>query len=313
MKKQTKFIFIKLFLIFFFHTVANASISSFIVVKVNDEIITNLDIIEESNYLVALNNELKNLDKNSIFTLAKNSLIREKIKRNELAKYYKFDHTKSYLNKILENFYLNLNLNNVNEFENYLKNFNLDLITIKKKIEIELLWNEMIVQKYSKQIDFDKDKLKKKIIDQKMLNDEKKKYELSEIMFQVDKKKNLKEMINEIKESITSKGFKNTANIYSISDTSKFGGKIGWINEEQLSTSIIKEIKKLNIGETTDPINVSGGFLILKLENIKTEKIEINLDVALNNLIQSEKNRQLNQFSVFFFNKLKLNSKINEQ
>jgi len=132
-------------------------------------------------------------------------------------------------------------------------------------------------------------------------------------MFQVDKKKNLKEMINEIKESITSKGFKNTANIYSISDTSKFGGKIGWINEEQLSTSIIKEIKKLNIGETTDPINVSGGFLILKLENIKTEKIEINLDVALNNLIQSEKNRQLNQFSVFFFNKLKLNSKINEQ
>jgi len=280
---------------------------------VNDEIITNLDIIEESNYLVALNNELKNLDKNSIFTLAKNSLIREKIKRNELAKYYKFDHTKSYLNKILENFYLNLNLNNVNEFENYLKNFNLDLITIKKKIEIELLWNEMIVQKYSKQIDIDKDKLKKKIIDQKMLNDEKKKYELSEIMFQVDKKKNLKEMINEIKESITSKGFKNTANIYSISDTSKFGGKIGWINEEQLSTSIIKEIKKLNIGETTDPINVSGGFLILKLENIKTEKIEINLDVALNNLIQSEKNRQLNQFSVFFFNKLKLNSKINEQ
>ena len=188
MKKQTKFIFIKLFLIFFFHTVANASISSFIVVKVNDEIITNLDIIEESNYLVALNNELKNLDKNSIFTLAKNSLIREKIKRNELAKYYKFDHTKSYLNKILENFYLNLNLNNVNEFENYLKNFNLDLITIKKKIEIELLWNEMIVQKYSKQIDIDKDKLKKKIIDQKMLNDEKKKYELSEIMFQVDKK-----------------------------------------------------------------------------------------------------------------------------
>ena len=201
----------------------------------------------------------------------------------------------------------------MNEFENYLKNFNLSLIDVKKKIEIEVLWNQMIVQKYDKQIDIDKNKLKKKIIDQKMLNDEKIKYELSEIVFQVDTKKKLNKMIDEIKESIASKGFKNTATIYSISDSSKFGGQIGWVNEEQLSKLILNEIKKLNTGEITNPINIPGGLLILKLENVKTEKIEINLDEALNNLIKFEKDRQFNQFSAIYFNKIKINSKISEQ
>ena len=312
-KNQIRLIFIKLFLIFFFNNIANAAISSFIVIKVNNEIITNLDIKQEYNYLIALNNELKNLDKNSITDLAKKSLIREKIKKNELAKYYEFDGTNDYLNTILERFYLKLNLNNMNEFENYLKNFNLSLIDVKKKIEIEVLWNQMIVQKYDKQIDIDKNKLKKKIIDQKMLNDEKIKYELSEIVFQVDTKKKLNKMIDEIKESIASKGFKNTATIYSISDSSKFGGQIGWVNEEQLSKLILNEIKKLNTGEITNPINIPGGLLILKLENVKTEKIEINLDEALNNLIKFEKDRQFNQFSAIYFNKIKINSKISEQ
>lgn len=312
-KNKIKLIFIKLFLIFFFNNIANAAISSFIVIKVNNEIITNFDIKQEYNYLIALNNELKNLDENSIIDLAKNSLIREKIKKNELAKYYEFDGTNDYLNTILERFYLKLNLNNINEFENYLKNFNLSLVDVKKKIEIEVLWNQMIMQKYDKQIDIDKNKLKKKIIEQKMLNDEKIKYELSEIVFQVDTKKKLNEMIDEIKESIASKGFKNTATIYSISDSSKFGGQIGWVNEEQLSKLILNEVKKLNTGEITDPINIPGGLLILKLENVKSEKIEINLDEALNNLIKFEKSRQLNQFSAIYFNKIKINSKISEQ
>ena len=312
-KNKIRLIFIKLFLIFFFNNIANAAISSFIVIKVNNEIITNFDIKQEYNYLIALNNELKNLDENSIIDLAKNSLIREKIKKNELAKYYEFDGTNDYLNTILKRFYLKLNLNNINEFENYLKNFNLSLEDVKKKIEIEVLWNQMIMQKYDKQIDIDKNKLKKKIIEQKMLNDEKIKYELSEIVFQVDTKKKLNEMIDEIKESIASKGFKNTATIYSISDSSKFGGQIGWVNEEQLSKLILNEVKKLNTGEITDPINIPGGLLILKLENVKSEKIEINLDEALNNLIEFEKSRQLNQFSAIYFNKIKINSKISEQ
>jgi peptidyl-prolyl cis-trans isomerase SurA len=310
---KTKSIIIKLFLIFFFNSLAIASINSFIVLKVDNEIITNLDIKQEYNYLIALNNELKNLDKKSIIDLAKNSLIREKIKKNELSKYYEFDHTKKYLNKIMRQFYLKLNFNDMNEFENYLKDFDLTLNKVKSKIEIEVLWNELIMLKYDKHIDINKDKLKKKILNQRSLNNIKTKYELSEIVFQVDKKKNLKNKIKEIKESIISKGFKNTANIYSISDTAKFGGNIGWVNEGQLSKLILEKVKKLNIGEITDPVNIPGGFLIIKLKNIKTEKVEINLEEELKNLTRFEKDRQLNQFSAIYFNKLKLNSKISEQ
>ncbi len=310
---KTKSIIIKLFLIFFFNSLAIASINSFIVLKVDNEIITNLDIKQEYNYLIALNNELKNLDKKSIIDLAKNSLIREKIKKNELSKYYEFDHTKKYLNKIMRQFYLKLNFNDMNEFENYLKDFDLTLNKVKSKIEIEVLWNELIMLKYDKHIDINKDKLKKKILNQRSLNNIKTKYELSEIVFQVDKKKNLKNKIKEIKESIISKGFKNTANIYSISETAKFGGNIGWVNEGQLSKLILEKVKKLNIGEITDPVNIPGGFLIIKLKNIKTEKVEINLEEELKNLTRFEKDRQLNQFSAIYFNKLKLNSKISEQ
>ena len=309
-KNKIKLIFIKLFIIFFFNNVGNASINSFIVLKINNEIITNIDIKQEYNYLVALNNELKNLDEASGMKLAKDSIIREKIKQNELAKYFEFDHTQSYLEKIIKRFYLNLNLNNINEFENYLQEFDITLDHVKKKLEIEVLWNDLIYKKYNKQLNIDKDKLKKKI---KTKNNEKKMYELSEIVFQVDKKKNLIKLIKKIKESIEIKGFKNTANIYSISDSSKFGGKIGWIREEQLSSLIINEIKKLNIGEITNPINIPGGFLILKLENVKTEKVEIDFNEELKNLIKFETERQLNQFSVIYFNKLKLNSKISEQ
>ncbi len=303
-------IFIKLFIIFFFNNASIASINSFIVVKINNEIITNIDIKQEYNYLIALNNELKNLEKASVMKLAKNSLVREKIKKNELAKYFEFDHTKSYLDKILKRFYLNLKLNNINEFENYLKDFDLTLNSVRKKIEIELLWNELIFKKYKEQLDIDKNELKKKI---KKENYKKKKYELSEIVFQVDKKKKLNEIIEKIKESIMTNGFKNTANIYSVSDSSKFGGKIGWIYEEQLSSIIINNVKKLNIGEITDPISIPGGFLILKLENTKTEKVEINFDKELKNLIKFETERQLNQFSTIYFNKIKLNSLISEQ
>jgi len=310
---KTKSIIIKIFLIFFFNSFAIASISSFIVVKVDNEIITNLDIKQEYNYLIALNNELKNLNEKSKIDLAKNSLIREKIKKNELSKYYEFDHTKNYLNKIMKQFYLKLNLSDINEFENYLKNFNITLNEVKKKIEIEVLWNELIMTKYNNQIDINKDKLKKKILDQRSLNNIKTKYELSEIVFQVEEKKKLNEKIKEIKESIVSKGFKTTANIYSISDTAKFGGDIGWINEEQLSTSILKKVKKLNIGEITDQINIPEGFLIIKLKNIKTQKIKINLEEELINLVKFERERQLNQFSAIHFNKLKLNTKISEQ
>ena len=123
-------------------------------------------------------------------------------------------------------------------------------------------------------------------------------------------KKVLKKKNNEIKKKIIENGFKTAANIYSISGTSKFGGRIGLMNEKQLSKRILKEIKSIKVGEITKTIDVPSGFLILKLEDKIVESFEKDLKKELENLVRFETDRQLNQFSIVYYNKLKLNSKI---
>ena len=107
-------------------------------------------------------------------------------------------------------------------------------------------------------------------------------------------------------------GFKNTASLYSLSGTASVGGKIGWVKEENLSPKILEELYKIRSGEITNIIKVGNNFLILKIEEIKTSKIEINKEIKLKEMIDFERNRQLNQFSNIYFNKIKKNIRINE-
>ncbi len=291
---------------------SNASMESHIVLKINNEIITNLDIEEEYRYLTTLNNDLKKLDKLSIMKISKNSVIREKIKKNEILKYYTLDHTREYVNDVLQKLYLKLNIKNIDEFKNYLASNNLTLEDVKKKLEIELLWNDLIKNKFTQQININEKILKQKIkndgLNKKLIT----KYDLSEILFQVSDQKKLINIIDDINKSVISSGFNNTANIYSVSDTAKFGGHIGWVDENQLSKNVIKLIKQLNIGEITEPIKVPTGFLILRINNKKEKKNNIDKNKILKELINYEKQKQYNQFSLIYYNKIKLNNKISE-
>jgi len=227
-------------------------------------------------------------------------------------KYYKLDYTQEYLNNILKNFYLKLNIQDVEQFENYLANYNLKLNDVKKKLEIEVLWNDLIQGKFKNQINIDKKILKEKIKKEGLNKNLNIKYDLSEILFQVSDKASLTKIENEIKESIISSGFKNTANIYSISDTAKFGGHIGWMDENQLSIEFRESLKKLDIGAITQAINVPNGFLILKIDDKIEEKINLNEEKILRSLINYEKQKQYNQFSLIYYNKIKLNNQISE-
>ena len=119
-------------------------------------------------------------------------------------------------------------------------------------------------------------------------------------------------LVNKIKNSISEIGFNNTANIYSISDSSKFGGKIGWIEETSLSKKITDELNNIKIGEYTNIIQIGNNFLILMIDDIKIKKININKEDELKKLINFETTKQLTQFSKIFFNKSKINYKINE-
>jgi|TARA_B110000881_G_C18593541_1_gene529697 peptidyl-prolyl cis-trans isomerase SurA len=280
----------------------------FIVYKINNQIITNVDINEEAKYLLALNNQLKNLDEKKIYELARESIVKEKIKKIEILKYFDLGQKNTFLDNVIKNFYLRLGLKNETEFSAYLEGYNLTINDVLKKIEIEATWNQLIYQKYKDIIDVDIDSLKKKLSTNRTLAD-KKSYLLSEILFKNNKEKPSAEII---KESIRKIGFKNTANIYSISDSSKFGGDMGWVVESNLSKKILIELKKIKINEHTKPIQFDNKFLIIKIENIKIEKIEKNEKKELEQMVQFETNKQLENFSKIFFSKVKINIDIDE-
>ena len=302
-------IYLCLFLIINFKSYANENIH--IVYKINNEIITNADIEKEYQYLISLNNQLKDLEKQKVIEISKESALREKIKKIELVKYFDFTTLNLKIDNHLENFYRNLNIKNKNDFEEYLERNSISLDYVQKKIEIELLWNQLIYDRYIGQISIDRNKLKEKV--KKLIDTNKqKKYSLSEILFSKENNLNFKKKIEDINQSISEIGFNNTANIYSISDSSKFGGKIGWIEEQKLSTKILEQFKTLEIGQYTFPIQVGSSFLILKIEEIKYENVVVNEDEELNKMVQFETNKQLEQFSKIFYGKIKINTLINE-
>ena len=288
---------------------ANANIK--ILYKINNEIITNIDVENEIKYLIALNNQLEKLDKKKIKKIAQLSIIKEKIKKNELIKYFVLDQKNPILKDIVKDFYIKLGIQNEEEFEKYLNNYNLSIKQLKKKIEIETTWNQFVIDKYKGQINIDIEYLKK-IVNNNQKSQKNKKYLLSEIIFEKKANESFENLIKKIKNSISEIGFKNTANTYSLADSSKFGGDIGWIEEINLSKKISKDVKALSIGEITKPIQIGKYFLILKLENIKEEKVTINKNEMLKKLVQSEQNRQLNQYSNILFNKVKINTYIDE-
>jgi peptidyl-prolyl cis-trans isomerase SurA len=305
---KVKFILFLLLIISFKPSTAE---NFYIVYKVNNEIITNSDIEKEYRYLVSLNNQLKNLEKQKIIELSKESALREKIKKIELIKYFDLKTININIDNYLENFYRNLNIKNKKEFEEYLQSNNISLNYVRKKIEIEILWNQLIYDRYIGQINIDRNQLKEKV--KKLISTKKqKKYSLSEILFDIENNSNFEKKLENINQSISEIGFKNTANIYSISDSSKFGGKIGWIEEQKLSTKILEQLKALEVGQYTSPVQVGSSFLILKIEEIKYENAIINEDEELNKMIQFETSKQLDQFSKIFYEKIKINSFINE-
>ena len=288
------------------------SAESYVVLKVNNNIITNIDIDNEFRYLMALNKDLKNIDKKIISKLAKDSIIREKIKETELMNYFDLNQENKYIDRIMKNFYIKLGLKNEKDFINYLESYKLSYKDVKMKISIEAAWNDLVYKRYSNNIIINEEEIKKNI--KKLINNNNKQYtySLSEILFTYDKSENAENTYQLIKKSISEIGFKNTANIYSESDSSKHGGKIGWINEGQLSELIKKEIVKLKIDEHTRPITVPGGQIILYLNDKRQQERKLNFEEEFKKQILFEKNKQLNQFSKIYFNKIKKNSTISE-
>ena len=301
--------FIIIIILIFSYSNLNAVESVKIILKINDEIITNIDIQNEYNYLAILNSDFKKIEINKALKLAKSSVIKEKIKEIEIRKYQDLSKESKVLPNVIESLYKSIGIKNEVEFKDYLKKNKLSYSYIKKKLNIETTWNSLIYTRYNNQVKIDLKKMKKTLLDQKS---EQNSYLISEILFDKDVEEKINEKYKKIKLSIKKNGFKNSANIYSISESSKTGGRLGWINESQLSKEMNLKLKKLKIGEYTDPITVPNGNLIIMLEDIKKIKNNLDIEKELKILENYERNKQLNQSSNIFYNKIKNNTQINE-
>ena len=286
------------------------AIESKIIHNIGNEIITNIDIKREFKYLIALNNSLKELSKEKILDISNESIIREKIKKIEVLKNFKeIKLDENYYEILIENIYSRLRLKSINEFEIYLKDYDLTINDIKIKITIDALWNELIIQKYKAQISINETKIRKEIIKNSKVQS--KEYQLSEIIFEVTNKKEIQNKYNEIIKSINEIGFENSAAMYSFSESAKIGGDIGWINGNSLNANIKGNINSLQIGEITKPIVLSNGILVLKLINTKNSETTMDIENEFKKAINYERNRQLSQYSKIYYNKIKKNLAFN--
>ena len=294
------------------NTVASQKIR--ILYKIDNSLITNIDINNELNYLISLNKKLEDLNKSEKIEIAKESLIREKIKSNEIRKYFiieKYENNQL-MQDIIKNLYTNLNLNNLIEFENYLKTFGISVNEVKEKLKIEILWNQLISRKFQNQINIDENKIRQNVKNEKMNYKEVIEYDLSEIVLAPQNEKEFDEKIKKVIETINMYGFETAAIKFSISDSSKIGGSIGKIKENQLSKELKKEIQNLKVNDFSKPIIINNNYLIIKVNQKKIINEKFDENKVVKEIIKIEKDKQYQNFSQIYYNKIKLNSQINE-
>ena len=300
---------ISLFFVFFVCSFTYSQIK--IKYKIGDEIVTNIDILNERNYLIFLRPELNKLSDKELINISENSLIREIIKKKELNKIFGNINKLGSEDEIKKNLFNYKNVKSESEFLILMKRYNIEYKNIINKIKYEGLWNELIYEKYGSLVNINTVKLKEDLI-KKISSTKKYEYKLSEILFEINENETFKSKYNEIIKYVKINDFKSAATKYSISNSSNKGGQIGWIKETLLSEELIKKIERTGIGKMTVPTKYPNGYLLLMVNKKKEMKQIINIDKELKDIIKFERNRQLNQFSLLFYKKLKQNITIDE-
>ena len=282
-----------------------AAMENKILFKVDNEIITTIDIFEEIKFLKIFNPEMNSLSKEELFEISKNSILRNKIKKIEIMNFVKELKVEDrFLLNIIKNKYSKIGVNSLENFKNYLIDNNLNFETIREKLTIELIWNDFIYQKFNKKVVIDRNKIKNEIL-QNPQKESVIELLLSEITFSVNDKIDFQNKYQKILIDIEKIGFKKTALIHSNSETATNGGVIGWINENNVNKNIKKIISKLQIGQFSKPIRTSSGFIIIKIDDKRESVSKFDLTKKIEEIIRFKTNDQLDQFSNMYFNKIK--------
>ena len=310
LKKEFKLFSISLLLILHFQ-ILNA-LENKILFKIDNEIITTLDIYEEIKFLKTFNPEINSLDEKELFEISKNSILKNTIKKIELNNFVeelKVDD--KFLSKLIVSKYSKIGIDSLEKFEIILKNKNLDVKLIKEKFSIELIWNDYIYKKFYNKVVVDRKKIEKEILNNP-IQENQRELLLSEINFSVANKIDFKDKYEKILSDLEKIGFQKTAIKYSNSDSASNGGLIGWVKEDNLNLTIKKIISSLRIGQISKPIRTTSGFIILKIEDEKEYSTNLNINEKVEEIIKFQTNNQLSQFSNMYFNKIKKDLTIND-
>jgi len=299
---------ILLLVLFFFNPVV-FSLENKILFNINNEIITTVNIYNEVQYLKIINPKINELKKEKIYEIAKNSLVNDKIREIELKKNFKdLEIDSSYYELLLDNFSKERGFSSSSKFKEHIEVNNLEIKNIEKKIRHEVLWNKLIVKKFLNKVKIDKEQ----IINNLKKYNKQTEYLLSEIIFNIKNKNELKTKLDLIKKDIQDKSFQSAATIHGITGTASNGGLIGWVKKSSLNPLIQDKISVTGIGDITEPIIIPGGILILKIDDIKTTNKEFKSEDEIKSIIDAKTNEQLNQYSIIYFNKIKKETQIDE-
>ena len=281
-----------------------------ILFKVDNEIITTIDIYNEIKYLEILNDkQFQSLEQNKVIEIAKNSLIREKIKEIELLKRIgSLEIDQNILNEIILNNFKKNNFETITDFEEFFKDLNIKPNAVRKKISIEILWKQLIYQIFNKNVKIDSEAIKNEI----KTNTKIKELLLSEIVFTIDENEKLNDKFELIKKRILNYSFSDAALIFSISESAKNGGNLGWIKETSINKKIKNEIENMALGQYSKPLVIPGGFLIIKIEQERYVDVDTDINKEFDLIVKKKTNDQLNQYSIIYLNKVKKNIQINE-
>jgi peptidyl-prolyl cis-trans isomerase SurA len=281
-----------------------------IILKVDNDIITSLDIFEEIKTLKFFNENLNQISNEEIYKIGLESLLNHKIKKNEVLVNFGNLNLKNedYLKALIENTYKKKGYKNLREFKDILNNKGINFNYYEEKIKTNILWGQIVYSKYSNKIIVNENDLLEKIKNQKNLNMS---YNLSEIVFQIENINELDTKYELIKIDIEKIGFENSILKYSQNISSDNNGQLGWVDEKFINKNIQDQLDNIAIGAITKPIRIPSGFLILKKNDVKTIEQEIDIEEELKKLVNYERDKLLNNYSNIYFNKVKNNLNIN--
>jgi len=290
-KKLSKILIISFLLI----VSKSIALENKIILKIDNDIITTLDVFDEKNSLQFFNKNFDQINSEEKYEISLQSIVKTRIKKNEIIKRIgeiKLEDT-SYLDIVIKNRFENLGFKDLENFKKELNNKKISYENFEQKLKIDILWNQLIYTLYYNKVSINENELKKQIENQKEFVTS---FKLSEIVFQIDEVNNLNNRYNLIKKDINELGFESAALKYSISNTATTGGDIGWVNENKINKEILEVLNKTTEGSITQPIRIPSGFLILKKNELKKEKKKLNIQEELKKLVNYQKEMQLNNY-----------------